>query len=215
MNRATLRSVFLACLLLLSACQSSQSVIFSTQCIAPCWRNIEPGETHFQDAVNKIKIFSDYDSKGAAITHSWGIYSDVMDFGLVGGEDISVLAIDNIVALINFHNPQSVPLETCINASGSSVDVIQTTYSGGDAIQRWFFAVNPSTGISCGLQIVGNPTIEANTNIDIINFFDPGDYQRLYNAQQLVIANSDSYPVPGQFYKWIGYGNIDQLYPSR
>ena len=110
---AVFRIFFLTCLFMLSSCQPVQSAAFSDQCAAPCWRNIKPGETHFQDAIALIKKFPDIDTKDVGISGPWNIFSDFIAFNLTNGDDIRVYAIDNIVALITFHNPTGITFEKC------------------------------------------------------------------------------------------------------
>ncbi|MEW6713092.1 MAG: hypothetical protein AB1403_24950, partial [Candidatus Riflebacteria bacterium] len=89
----------------LLARQNKEKTIFSTDCIAPCWRSITPGKTTILDAHTLALNFSDTVSE--SVKHSTilqGVFNAYISFELSSGIKVEMYAIDNVVILIKFYD---------------------------------------------------------------------------------------------------------------
>jgi len=205
--------IVLAIALLLSSCKSnSKTVVFSDQCAIPCWRGINPGETHFQDAVNTVKKFPDYDSKYAGISGKWNIFSGFIDFDLKTGENIRVYAIDDVVALIAFYNPQGITFKNFAEEIGDPKYAARSTAMGrgplwSEGPHVWLTAIYPQKGVVFNYDTTVNLQLTPNRTAVFINFFDINQYEKLLNDY--------FFEERFELYDWKGYGNINELYPAK
>jgi hypothetical protein len=205
---------------MISACQSSQSMVFSNHCSAPCWRDINPGKTSFSDASELIKKFPDIDISSLSV----GSSNSFIGFYLNSGEHVRVYLLDDVVALITFYNPARITFENCIKELGVPEYAVQWSILGSglpiipasDAKHTWFAAMNPKKGVFFSYdtyQIFGKDNnLTPDTNVSEISFFDPIRYLKLFDAGLLLRYPLDNISQD-QLYSWNGYGNIDELYP--
>lgn len=212
-------------LLLLSACQSSPSPVLSKECAPPCWRGIQPGRTPFQDAVDKVKKFQDYDPKGAGIGKSWKILDSYVGFKLEGGENILIGAINDVVELIIFGNPKGITFQKSVEELGTPEYVGRSLMLGqglpilpaSDAMHTYLFIVSPSQGVVYGADMY-NPWTGLDTNlapnaaIIDLRFFDNRIFDKLLSSGLLVYSNERF--SREELYPWKGYGDIRELYPD-
>ncbi len=162
MNRKLRHSICLIVfsnLILLAACQP-RSVVFSSECSVPCWRNIQPGKTSMQEAVKLVKNFPDVNAKSIDTAGGpWSIFSDDIEFSLASGEEVDIFMLDNVVAQIYFSIPKgSITFGKCVEIFGSPEYAIQVFMLGPsetiipliDAPHYWFEAISPSRGVVYG-----------------------------------------------------------------
>ncbi|MEW5938548.1 MAG: hypothetical protein AB1750_02700 [Chloroflexota bacterium] len=207
--------LILAIALFLSSCKSnSQSVVFSDECAIPCWRGITPGETHFQDAVNAVKKFPDYESKRSGISDKWNIFSNFIGFYLKTGEDIRVYAIDDVVAVISFSNTRGITFKNFAEEFGDPKYVARSTAMGrgplwSESPHVWLTAISPEKGVAYNYDTAGNLRLTHNRIVVFIDFFDVNLYEKLLNDYFFMGEEQV------ELYDWKGYGNIDELYPVK
>jgi hypothetical protein len=218
-------SAMVAGLILLSACQTKQSAVFSSQCSAPCWRNIEPGKTSMQDAMTLVKNFHDVDANTIATAGGpWYIFSNYIEFGLSSGEKVNIFMLDNVVAQIYFSIPKgSITFGMCVEVFGSPEYAMQVPVlgSGGtifpsDAPHIWFDAISPSRGVVYGYDTFNawtGPTfnLTSDTKVVELEFFDPQKYHQL--LPNLISLDPPS-EIENSLHPWKGYGDIRALYPQ-
>jgi hypothetical protein len=216
--------LIIAIALILSSCKSnSKTVVFFGQCVFPCWRGIDPGETHFQDALNMIKKFPDYDSKRTSVSDAWNIFSNFIDFELKTGENIRVYAIDDVVVLITFYNPRGITFEDCINNFGSPMYAAQYAKLGAGPIYLpmsegkhvWFAALNPQQGVVFSYDTYGNFELKPKATISEISFFDTRLYEKLFENAFIIRFDPANNFMQEKLYVWKDYGNINELYPEK
>jgi len=221
------RIVILLLVGLLTACRSTQSPVFSDQCAAPCWRQIEPGKTDSSGALSTIKSFSDIDLRRISISGPWNIFSGFIHFELTSGETIRIYMIDGFVVLIDFYNPKGITFGDCVDEFGFPEYVAQSSTLGpglpilpaSDAEHIWLNALSPSKGIVYSYDMYNvwfgsNFNLAQNTIISSIRFFDPKQYEKLLE-NGFLISNDTGGLSPGNLYQWNGYGNINELYPEK
>ncbi|MBP6178444.1 MAG: hypothetical protein KA473_09110 [Anaerolineales bacterium] len=204
-----------------SSCQSIRPAVFSEQCSAPCWRNIKPGETQFQDAVDLIKRFPDLNPKDIGIGHPGNIFSDGVVFRLTNGDEIRIYAVDNIVALIDYYSPNGVAIEECIKVFGEPEFAVQYSKlsSGGLPVVPsssqyiWFTAINPSQGTAITYETANSFDLDAGTKISIFSYFDVGSFDELYKSNVLISFDPLGEVPQDKLHVWKGYGDIRILYP--
>ena len=220
------QSVVLAGLLLLSACQSAHSSVFSDECGPPCWRGIRPGSTHMQEALDVAGRFPDLGESGIETTRgSWYIFSRYMEFKLRSGETVDIYMIDDVVALIIFFKPKGIAtLGSCAAAFGSPDYAAESTVLGpglpflpaSDRYHTWFYGIYPSRGIVFGYDSSSawfgeDLSLHSNTIISDIRFFDVKEYNELLRGGFLIYAEHGF--SQDKLHPWKGYGDIHKLYP--
>ena len=143
---------------LLSSCESEISEIFSGQCVAPCWRNIEPGTTTQKESETKIRGFTDIKGSDIGYGGENGIFNGSTLFELNNGITIRVSYINDIVALIRFMKPKGITtFEKCIHEFGVPKYIGKSfRYGPGlpigatSDIHPWVFVIVPEKGVVFG-----------------------------------------------------------------
>jgi hypothetical protein len=216
--------IILTSLFLLSACQLKQSAVFSSQCSAPCWRNIQPGKTSMQDAMKLVKSFPDVNAKTIATEGPYYIFNDWIDFSLSSGENVNIYMLDNVVAQIYFSIPKgSITFGKCVEVFGSPEYAMQVPTLGPgepfslDAPHIWFDAIKPSRGVVYGYDTFNawtGPTFNLTSDAKVVEleFFDPQKYHQLLPN---LISLDPSSEIENSLHPWKGYGDINQLYPQH
>jgi hypothetical protein len=216
-------AVFSTSILILSACQTSSSSVFSAQCAAPCWRQIAPGQTKFHDAIDLIDKFQDLSPNDMAVWKPGqpdNIFSDILSFHLTNGEHFTIYAIDGIVALMENDNPTGITFEKCIKQFGEPEYATQFSVLGAgspffpsDAEHILFYTLSPKKGVVFGYDTQHSFDLKANTKISELSYFDVKLYDELY--QNNFILGFDPFrEIPqDKLHAWKGYGDIRSLYP--
>jgi len=76
--------------LLTTSCESEISDILSSQCQAPCWRNIEPGITTQKEVLKIIKDFEDIRGEVIGYGGHFNIFNNSTLFTLHNGVSINI-----------------------------------------------------------------------------------------------------------------------------
>lgn len=211
----------------LSACQLTRSEVFSDQCLVPCWRNIEPGITHKEEALAIINEFTDILDNEIGFGGTLEIFTSSIHFALQSETTVRVYFIDDVVALIRFERPSGISsFKKCIDKFGVPQKAARTfLYGPGSpigattAIHPWFFALYPQKGVVMGYdtyQILGASTsISANSEVSVIGFFDVNLYEDLLEGGFLVYLDISQEISIDDLFDWQGYGIFDELYPAK
>ena len=205
----------------LSSCLSIRPAVFSEQCAAPCWRNIKPGETHFQDAVDLIKKFPDLDFKNMAIGYPGNIFSDGIVFRLINGDEIRIYAIDSIVALIDYYSVKGITFQECIKVFGEPEFAVQYSKLGPGGLpfapsssqHIWFTALSTSRGTALTYETENSFDLNTGTEISIFSYFDIELFDELYKSNILISFDPLEEVPQDKLHAWKGYGDIRELYP--
>jgi len=211
--------------LLITSCESEISDILSSQCQAPCWRNIEPGITTQKEVLKIIKDFKDVRGEVIGYTGNIHIFDDSTKFILKNGVSIRIYYLNDVVAKINFYKSQGIStFEKCVNEFGTPENIGRSFIMGPglpigatSAIHPYIFAISPQKGIVFGYDaykhfsddLVLSPRIKATHII----YFDVNVFPQLLEDGDLVLIEKlEKYSEKDH---WNGYGDIDELYPRR
>ncbi len=209
-------------LIFLSACQTSESVIFSNLCAAPCWRNIEPGKTTSSEALEMIRKFRDINSASIGVSGPWSIFSGFVQFTLQTGETIRVYSINDKASLITIYNLNGkLSFGKYVEELGMPEYATQTSVLGpgspiipaSDAVHIWLFALNPKRGTVFGADVT-DLDLTTETRVSYVRYFDPDVYLELLDNGFLVLTDSGHFSED-KLQIWKGYGNISKLYPRK
>jgi hypothetical protein len=213
--------------LLITSCKSEISDILSSQCQAPCWRNIEPGITTQKEVLKIIKDFNDVRGEVIGYTGNIHIFNDSTKFILKNGVSIRIYYLNDVVAKINFYKSQGITtFEKCINEFGTPENIGRSFIIGPglpigatSAIHPWLFAVSPQKGIVFGYDAYKNFSddlvLSSNTKVIQIIFYDVNIYSQLLEDGDLVLIEKLEEYSEEDLYQWNGYGDIEELYPRR
>lgn len=211
----------------LSSCQEARSEVFSDQCLAPCWRNIEPGRTQEEEALSIIKEFNDVKGNEIGIGGALDIFTSSIHFALQSEITVRVYFIDDVVALIRFERSTGISsFEKCIDEFGTPQKAIRTYLYGPGSpigatttIHPWFFVLYPEEGVVIGYDtfqfLRATPSISPSSKVSVIGFFDAGLYEELLEKGFLVYIDISEKISEKDLFDWQGYGNFDELYPDR
>ena len=195
-----LQLIILVSLTILVSCHTRQSAVFSGQCNAPCWRQLQPGKTSMQDAMKLIQGFRDVDSKTIGTAGMpYFIFSDFIKFNLSSGESVKVYIFNDEVALISFTIPGGlITFGKCVEKFGFPDYAMQIPVMGpglpilpaSDATHIWFYAISPSRGVVYDYDIYNMWTdttfnLTPETTIAELDFFDPQKYDELLAAPEI------------------------------
>jgi hypothetical protein len=219
--------VFLFIAVTLTACQATDSEVFSDQCSAPCWRNIEPGRTQKEEALAIIEEFNDVKDDEINIGGTLELFTSSIHFDLQNEITVRVYFINDIVALIRFEKSNGIStFEKCLDEFGVPQKAARTyLYGSGSpigattAIHPWFFALYPDEGVVIGydtFQFLGAASsILPKSKVSVINFFDIPFYEELLERGFLVYIDLSEEISTNDLNNWQGYGIFDELYPDR
>ncbi len=218
--------IFLLFLIIFSRCQPKTPIIFSEQCSAPCWRNLEPGKTNSAEALKAIKGYSDIKLDNISISGPWNIFSNFIDFNLVTDEKVQVYMIDDVVSLIMVSNLKGINFRNCIAKLGdpkyaaisSSLGPGLPIIPASDANHIWFSAIYPSTGIvlshdTYNVWLGENLKLAKTTFISQASIYDPKKFTLLLQKGFLIPSDSNG-NSQNNLVAWKGYGDINLLYPE-
>jgi hypothetical protein len=215
--------LFILTTMFLEGCQPKKSAVFTNNCVAPCWRQITPGQTNRDSAVNIVDQFGDIDKVGVTkLQDGWNIFSYILSFGLISGEKVEIYVIDDIVARISFSKSDGIAsFSECIDAFGDPEYIARSSILGAgpfflpasSAYHSWMFALSPKKGIVFGYDSYStNPDLGQKTEISDIQFFDVQKYDQLLENGFLVYSENGF--SKNKLQTWKGYGNINELYPE-
>ncbi len=224
-----IRSVLPTFIFLLSACQFDNSAVFSDECTPPCWRQIEPGETRTTEVKKKVEGFTDVVKESIIVVDKpWYIFSGYIDFSLTTGEEVKVYLLDGVVAMIDFTNQEGIAsFEKCIEKFGSPKYALQSKVIGpgllilptSNTYHTWFYVLDPQRGIVFGydtFSVFGDDLkIAPDTLVSVITFFDVNHLEDLIKTDGLIVGDNEDNLAQEKLSPWVGYGNIDELYPVK
>lgn len=217
--------ILISICLTISACQHRPSAVFSSSCEVPCWRQIHPGVSTREDVIEIINGFADLKSdelwQGGEDRSSGAI-----GFTLSNGENVTMYFTDGIVSVIHFFDEKGiVSLDELIQEFGEPTAAIQSSIMGyglpvgaTSAWHAWFYGLDTKIGITYGFdtyRYFGKITIiSEKTKVTEIQFFDPGNLEALLKIGPLIKADGEELS-PEALHPWMGFGDIDLLYPEK
>ena len=210
---------YLLYLFLVAACVSSNpdnSLIKNSQCKPPCWNDLMPGETTFDDALQIVKELSDIDqAEIAEIEHPWKIFNKQIWFSIIREELLTTKRTNGALYFIN-DRLAAVLLQLNVGVTfgemvemGGEPDVIVSLQHPEAILVE---AILPSRGIS--FEFYGrSDQFSAETKIDNVMFFDPLHYEQLLDAEMFSLGDYGADDTKKIMHPWNGYGSVEELYP--
>jgi len=181
--------------LLTTSCESEISDILSSQCQAPCWRNIEPGITTQKEVLKIIKDFTD-------------IRGEVIGYG----GHFNIFNNSTFEKCVNeFGTPENIGRSFVM---GPGLQIGATS-----AIHPYIFAISPQKGIVFGYDAYkhfsDDLVLSPRTKVSIITFYDVNVYSQLLEDGDLIYTEILEKYSEEDLYHWNGYGDIDELSQRR
>lgn len=213
--------------MMLSSCKSDISEILSSQCEAPCWRNIQPGTTTHNEVLKIIKDFQDIKGEVIGYGGRFHIFNGSTLLTLHNGVAINIYYLNDVVATISFYKSQGITtFKECVNEFGTPENIGRSFLIGPglpigatSAIHPYIFAISPQKGIVFGYDAYRNFSddliLSPKTKATIITFFDVNVFTQLLEDGDLVYIEILEKYSEDDLYKWNGYGDIEELYPKR
>jgi hypothetical protein len=202
-------------------CTSEQSLVLSESCFAPCWFDITLGKTQkddlFQLAKNNLKdniVKIEEDEDG------WNIFDYILYLDLIPNDEVQIYTIDGIVAQISFKNSKGISsVEKLIDNYGKPKFIARSKVLGpgpfylpaSSADHEWFFMIYPEKGVILGYDTYHyGKNLRPETRITNIEYFDSGKFDTLLKKGFLVYSTTGY--SEDLYYRWGGYGEIDDLF---
>jgi hypothetical protein len=229
MNKHTsiiLKLLIMVSIFLLSACQPHITGVITDECAPPCWHQIVPGKTSYEDALKILKSISDVNHYKIDVWGQYYIFSNGIEFRINTGEEGYIYSLDGIVAEIGFSKSKGIMSfgkfveEFGIPEYGAQSSLLGPGFLGfGDAIHDWFFAISPQKGIVCGYDTYSfrgrDYILSPDTLITDIRFFDVNVFDVLLKEGFLIDFSFLKDYSQDNLIAWNGYGDIRVLYPQR
>ena len=218
--------ILLTVCVMISSCQTGKSFVFSSDCVAPCWRHIQPGRTTEKEANDLVAGFSDI--KGDNVWRG-GLESiaQYIEFDLSSGVNVRIYLMDKVVALIKFVDPSGIiTFGDCVQEFGVPEFAVQSSVMGyglpigaTSAWHTWFYALNTDKGTAYGYDTYGyfgkNAVLAPKTRVMVIEFYDVDSFEKLLKDEFLINVEVTKNLTTGNLNSWNGYGDIDKLYPEK
>ena len=212
------------CLLLLlgyflAGCAPKYPTLFENPvCEPPCWQNITPGVTTYQDALTRLEKIYPGDKQVTDHTQSPIGFDDEIrfspynDFSLTGYMDIS----NNGVSSIGFEidsKYSGIKLDHSIELFGEPQNILLIQSGEFDQVTL----INAKKGTALGYKLFGNQSVtsaEISSDVEIreIDFFDPNQYQLILNSGYFSAGLLSSDQIINALHPWNGYGSFRDKY---
>jgi hypothetical protein len=213
--------------LLTLGCQAKESLVFDNTCVAPCWRQIQPGKTTEKEVSDLLAGFPDI--KAHKVVHSFfaNTNSPYLTFELPSNLNVTIGLIEDRVAFIQFDDQNGIAtFGNCVQRFGAPEFVVQSSIIGPgipigptEGLHTWFYALNKDKGIIYGYdtyRYFGKNTVLAPTTMATeIEFYDVDSYETLLKNYLLINVDPSENFSSENLYPWAGYGNLDELYPEK
>lgn len=211
----------------ISACQNKGVAISSDDCEVPCWRQIQPGVTTDDEVMELLDGFHDINTDEVWQGGGYQSSEKAIAFELSNGVNVTIYTLDKVVVVILFSKANGITsFGNIIQEFGDPEYVVQSSVMGfgpplgaTSAWHTWFYGVNTNKGIVYGYDTYRyfgkKVTVNPKTKITHIKFFDPNSFVTLI-SKGLLVNKEISKDIPIEtLHPWVGYGNIDLLYPEN
>lgn len=211
----------------MTACQNKVINIVSDDCEAPCWRQIKPGVSTDDEVIELLDGFHDITSD--EIWQGGGSESSekAIAFELSNGVNVTIYSVDKVVVLILFSKTDGITsFRDCIQEFGDPEYTVQSSVIGfglplgaTSAWHTWFYALNTKNGTAYGYDTYSyfgkKAAITPKTKVTVIEFYDTTSFETLL-SKGLLVNKEISKDIPIEaLHPWVGFGNIDELYPEK
>jgi len=156
MKQKIFRLALLITIILICGCTSPYpSKILDSDCAAPCWRDIKPGETPQDELLTQLSEMPYVKPASITIGHPWNIFSNIIKLETITGEKAEINLLDDIVAQITFSGKKLTTFEQSVEKFGEPDYIINLQSFGpgflfGDAQHNFILALKPKKGIMYG-----------------------------------------------------------------
>jgi len=212
-------------LFLICGCKSSNpSIIIESDCAAPCWREIRPGETTQEELLTSINEMPDVKPASVKVHgQPWKIFTDIIEFEMLTNEEVEIYMLDDKVAEITFSGKNLATFEQSVEKFGEPDYIINIQSFGPgilftEAQHNFIMALKPEKGVMYGYDTYyipksQRPEIKPDIKIRWIDFFDANSYKELLDAKMFSMGMLDGTETVKRFQPWVGYGSLQEKYP--
>lgn len=217
-----MKKISLLLLLLITACFTTKSdftILDDSKCELPCWNNLIPGATPYEEAIQIIKGLNGVDQKNiVALNQPWKIFNKRISFYLNPESLSSKTSIDGEAYFINdnltvlkLNRNSGLTFEEMIKRIGEPENIVSMPFHGSVPV---IMAINLAKGVEFEFYAISDE-LQPETKIDSVMFFDPTHYEELLDAEMFSLGEYDANDTKKIMYSWQGYGCIEILYPPK
>lgn len=199
----------------LAACNVNDLSIFdSSSCSPPCWSNITPGSSTYQEVIRNLK--SNPKVEVATIeSRSMTSPNDALkwNFKNSGNESGRVIIKNGVVSEINLA-PNPVAIEEMIKHFGEP-EKIFAEYFGGEAQYVAIVILYPQKGLAFGMTLrpnenYGKVSIRPSDSVLGVTYFSPEDFRDFMENNRTMLKVKPELIDQG-LQPWAGYGNVQYI----
>lgn len=201
-------------LLFLSGCillpGKKSSIVFDTTCQPPCWESIIPGKTTKSEALGILSIMEGVDLKTIKeYDQPYLNYDAHLIWGFKSDEMGSLFFTDDRVELIRLSMIKTITLDEAVHTWGEPKFIVVTPLSG-DYINYLVDYLYPEDGVwltvGNNLPKSGHISIQEDSKIDEVSFFDPAQYDQMQVSWLSNYAKAHSEKIDDLLHPWEGFG---------
>jgi hypothetical protein len=199
---------------LLSGCSGIPQILKSSQCTAPCWREINMGDSK-ETTITKIENMSDINTKSIEYGTSNREYlEEYVSWSFNNNKDIGTFGFHNSkVSYFSLESKSRPSLGEIVKQLGNPDKLILTKsrLDGVYITARFVYNKGISILVEKSLLPFNNPdhqTISPNLEVSVIYFYD----QQLIGINKyILITVLDIYSPESAVYDWKGFGDYKFL----
>jgi len=186
-------------------------------CSLPCWKNIRPGETTQDEAIQIINAFEEVDNERVHLFNEpWNVLDGHILFYLGSTPRTAIVgrifSKNEKVVELRFTSNLDVTFGEMVEKSSEPEIVISMLYVKGGS---YLMGLSPSRGIGYAFYPRPTTVLKSTTQIAFLVLFDPAYYEILLNNGVFSPRGENAKEIQSHMYSWKGYGNISELYPPE
>ena len=203
-----------------------ESIISDSECQLPCWNNITPGQTNRDQLIRIVADLEAVDQKSVIKnSSSSSTHDEVVFFNMYLNSRVSGVAdfrgqaslLRGVVTTLILCGKLGMTIDEVTQIIGDPEYIIT---NGNLAGGRDVILLNPQKGIYYWYLtnlLPENMRQEITKSIEIycLSMFDLNMYDQMLEAGEFSMGHYNKEETLTVMYQWIGYGNLDQNYPSR
>lgn len=220
-----MKKAVLLILLFISACgelSDEQSILDKSDCDAPCWNGIVAGQTTESEVLKILVSLPDIDPDSVKINDGgWDVFDQQIAFHF--RQPWSLDQRPRLRGFVDLKDSRVATLMVCGDISTSMGALVKNAGEpeyilSGDDISgnRTVILIDPNNGISYWYTAELNGVeITSDTHLDCVHFFDQSLYEEMLDAKLFSGGSYNAEETRMIWYRWDGYGNLDEKYPPR
>jgi hypothetical protein len=194
----------------------NRTIFDSSICQPPCWQNITPGVTTKADALVKLSKIDFVEQPPIDMHHSsLGPFDDEIRFSAYKDHPTSgsIFISGNHVSIVTFEFNLGLTMQRAIDLFGTPESILVIHASFVDPITL----LNAKKGVEFDYELFGkqsldSASIEPDTEIFGVTFFDPNQFQKVLNSGILSAYTLTADQTIKNLRPWRGYGSFKAKY---